>query len=426
MNTFPLLLKNGRIIDPANKIDQTGSLLIEQGVCSQINPANLPENTEVIDLTGKWVMPGFIDMHVHLREPGEEYKETVVSGAAAAAAGGFTAIACMPNTRPVLDTEQGIALVLAKASQAKVRVYPVGAISKNSQGSSLAEFSEMKQAGAVAFSDDGQPVENSQLMRRALEYAKNYQTTIISHSEEMSLSKNGAMNEGYLSTKLGIIGIPKAAEEIMVYRDLSLAEFTGQPIHLAHISTRESVSLIRRAKKRGCPVTAETAPHYFCLTEEAVGLYDTYAKMNPPLRGSDDLAAIKRGLQDGTIDVIASDHAPHNDMEKLIEFDLAANGIIGLETAVPLALRLVHENTIEPAQLVELFSINPARILKVAGGSLGSDEVADITVIDPEKTFIYSRESIVSKSNNSPFIDQKFTGKAVMTIVGGKIVYNDL
>lgn len=426
MSDHPILLKNGRLFDPKCTLDTTGSLLIENGRVSQLNPSELPADIQTIDLEGKWVLPGFIDMHVHLREPGEEYKETVDSGTKAAAAGGFTAVACMPNTKPALDSEQGIALIIHKAKKAAARVYPVGAISKGLKGLSLSEFSEMQKAGAVALTDDGMPVLNSQLMRRAMEYAGNFDMPVISHAEEMSLSSNGVMNEGNISTRLGLTGIPHIAEEIMVYRDLALAEYTGQPLHLAHISTKESVSLIRRSKARGCPVTAETAPHYFTLTEEAVGQYDTYAKMNPPLRSLEDQQAIKEGLQDGTIDVIASDHAPHSDMEKHVEFDRAANGIIGLETSVPLALRLVNDGLIDLKRLVELFSINPAKILAVEDGLIKEGGLADLTIIDPSRTFTYSRESIVSKSTNSPFIDWQLTGKAVMTIVGGRITYDDM
>ncbi len=297
MSLQPILLKNGRIIDPANNLDMIGDLLLSGTKCAEINPATLPDGTREIDLTDKWVVPGLIDIHVHLREPGEEYKETIESGANAAAAGGFTAVACMPNTKPVLDTAQMIEAVLEKARNSNCRVYPIGALSSSSQGSTLANMGEMCAAGAVAFTDDGLPVENSQLMRRAMEYSGSYGVPIISHSEEMSLSQHGSMNEGPMSTRMGIIGIPHAAEEIMVYRDLALAKLTSQPIHLAHISTKESVSLIRRAKANGCPVTAETAPHYFSLSEKVIGNYDTYAKMNPPLRTDEDVMAIKKGLQ---------------------------------------------------------------------------------------------------------------------------------
>jgi dihydroorotase len=420
-----ILLKNGRLLDPANDIDSVGDLLIKEGHCYAAT--NVPADAHEIDATGKWIMPGFIDLHVHLREPGEEYKETVASGTAAAVAGGFTGVACMPNTKPVIDSEQGIDLILHKARQAKMaQVYPVGAISKGSRGEEIAEFGEMQKAGAIGFSDDGQPVLNSQLMRQALDYASNFHSLIISHSEEVALSKNGAMNESPLSTRLGLRGIPRAAEEIMVYRDIALAEYTGQRLHLAHISTKESVDLIRRSKAKGSLVTAETAPHYFSLTEDAIGLYDTSAKMNPPLRTADDVVAIKEGLRDGTLDAIATDHAPHSAQEKEVEFSLAANGIIGLETSVPLTLRLVQEGIIEASRMVELLAVNPAKILGVTGGSLKEGGLADITVIDPQREFTYNREMIVSKSCNSPFIDWQFKGKAVMTIIDGRIVYQDL
>ncbi|MDP2104978.1 MAG: dihydroorotase [Desulfobulbaceae bacterium] len=424
MSSFPpLVLENGRIIDPVNGVDQIGTLLIADGLCRTITPGDpLPKGTEHLDLTGKWIVPGLIDIHVHLREPGEEYKETITTGTTAATAGGFTAVACMPNTRPVLDTESSISLVVSRAQGASARVYPVGAISKGSHGENLAEFAEMKRSGAVAFTDDGRPVINSQMMRRAMEYAANFDLPIISHCEEFSLSNNGAMNEGAISTRLGLRGIPCAAEEIMVYRDLALAKLTGHRIHLAHISTKESVSLIRRAKAQGCHVTAETAPHYFTLTEEAIGLYDTFAKMNPPLRTQADVDAIIAGLQDGAIDAIASDHAPHSEMEKEVEFDQAANGIIGLETSLPLALRLVHKGILSVERLVELMSVNPAKILGVPGGSLANGMPADVTIIDPEREFTYTKETIVSMSKNSPFLGWQFKGSAIITIVGGRIM----
>lgn len=427
-STKSLLLKNGKIVDPASGKEELADLLILDGKIISIqkdNPAG-PEYIQVFDCTGKLVLPGLIDMHVHLREPGEEYKETVQTGSRAAAAGGFTAIACMPNTNPVNDCQAVTRFILEKAVKGYARVYPVGAISKGSKGETLAELGELKEAGAVAVSDDGRPVTNSQLMRRALEYASNFALPVLSHSEDLNLSQNGVMNEGALSTKLGLKGIPASAEQIMIYRDISLAKLTGRPIHIAHVSSRESVSLIRRAKENGILVTAETAPHYFTLTEEAVLNYDTNAKMNPPLRTAKDVAAIKEGLKDGTIDAIATDHAPHSILEKELEFDLAANGIIGLETAVPLSLELVRQKIITMAQMVELLTINPARILGVPGGSLAEGADADITVIDPEKEFLYTKEQVVSKSANSPFLNKQLKGKAVLTIVGGRITFNEL
>ena len=426
-----ILLKNGRIIDPANRIDKKASLLVEKGKIQAIftqrqKKPTLPTKLLSIDLQGKWIVPGLIDMHVHLREPGEEHKETIETGTMAAATGGFTAVACMPNTNPVNDCQSVTRLILEKAEQAYSRVYPVGAISKGSQGESLAEFGEMKKAGAVAVTDDGKPVSDSQMMRRALEYASNYNIMVISHSEDFSLSRNGAMNEGFVSTRMGLKGIPSIAEEIMVYRDIALAEYTGCPLHLAHISTKESINLIRLAKQKGCPVTAETAPHYFSLTEEAVDDYNTNAKMNPPLRTQEDLDAVIGALIDGTIDVIATDHAPHSILEKDIEFDQAANGIIGLETSVPLALALFRKGYIDEARLVELLSENPAKILGVKGGSLSIGADADIAVIDPEHQFVLHENDIASKSKNSPFIGAKLQGKALLTICGGRITYSAL
>ncbi len=428
--THAILLQNGHIIDPTGKLDATGFVLIDGGKISAIStaaPIVPPEGTRIIDLKGQWICPGFIDMHVHLREPGEEYKETVASGTKAAAHGGFCAVACMPNTNPVNDNDAVTNLILAKAKKAGyAKVYPVGAISKASKGNTLAEFGEMRRAGVVAVTDDGHPVEDSQMMRRALEYSGSHDMLIISHPEEMSLSGAGAMNESPLSTRMGLRGIPRVAEEIMIYRDIALAEYTNRPIHIAHISTREAVDLVRRAKAKGTRVTTETTPHYFTLTEEAVLGYNTYAKMNPPLRSEDDRLAIQEGLQDGTIDAIATDHAPHSSVEKKVEFDLAANGIIGLETSVPLTLELVRAGLISETRMVELMSVNPAKILGVSGGSLAEGQIADLTVIDPDVTFTYSKEAVVSNSHNSPFLDRKMQGRAVLTIVDGSVVYDGL
>lgn len=421
------LLQNGRIIDPANNIDGQGDLLIDGAVIAGIFPGGAPpERTagaEVVDATGKWIVPGLIDMHVHLREPGEEYKETIASGTRAAAAGGFTAVACMPNTKPVNDSEAVTALILARAQEGSARVYPVGAISQGLQGEALAPLGELRRAGAVAVSDDGRPVTNGQLMRRALEYSANHELLVISHAEELSLSENGVMHEGALATSLGLRGIPPIAEEIMIYRDLALARYTGRPVHIAHVSTRESVDLIRRAKAQGCRVTAETAPHYFSLTEAAVDRYNTRAKMNPPLRTADDVAAIRAGLADGTLDAIATDHAPHSELEKEVEFDLAANGVIGLETALPLALALVRDSLLTPRRLVEVMSLNPARILGVSGGSLAPGAPADVTVIDPETRFVFTEAEILSKSRNSPFLGWELQGRAVLTLLAGRVTF---
>jgi dihydroorotase len=425
-----MLLRNGRVIDPLNQLDAHADVLVRDGRIEEIFVGGFkrrpPTHCLDLDVSGLWVVPGLIDMHVHLREPGQEYKEDIASGTRAAAAGGFTAVACMPNTSPVNDCRAVTTQILAAAVGAAARVYPVGCISKGSRGEELAEYGEMRAAGVVALSDDGQPVVNSQLFRRALEYAGNFDLPVISHAEEPSLSKGGAMNEGLMAIRLGLRGIPTAAESVAVYRDLALAGLTGRPVHIAHVSTGEAISLIRRAKALGQPVTAETAPHYFTLTDQAVGNYDTNAKMNPPLRSEQDRQAVLAGLADGTLDAIATDHAPHSSLEKELEFDQAANGIIGLQTALPLTMELVRQGVISPTRLVELLAVNPARILRVVGGSLAPGRPADLTVINPEKTFVFSADSILSKSRNSPFIGRTFTGKAVMTMLGGEITYRDL
>lgn len=420
-----IILENGRIIDPANGIDHSGDLFVKNGKIVSQDTEGATE-AKRFDLQGKWVVPGLIDLHVHLREPGQEYKETVESGTMAAAAGGFTAVACMPNTDPVNDSASVTKLILEKGAGCMARVYPVGAISKGSKGESLAEYGEMKEAGIVAVTDDGMPVVDSQLMRRAMEYAKSHGLLVMSHSEEPSLSRNGCMHEGLVSTRLGLRGIPAAAEAIMVYREAAIAELTAARVHIAHVSTEASLEIIRMAKKRGVQITAETAPHYFTLTDEAVEGYNTHAKMNPPLRSEKDRQAIHQALQDGTLDAIATDHAPHSVLEKELEFNYAANGITGLETALPLALAMVRDGVISEQRMIELMSVAPARILGVEGGSLAEGAVADITVIDPEKRFTFTAESSHSKGKNSPFIGWELQGCAVMTLVDGIIRYNSL
>ncbi len=421
-----IILQNGRLLDPVTGVDTVGDLWIEDGVIVS-GREQIPENCQVLDVRGKWIVPGLIDMHVHLREPGEEYKETIKSGTKAAAAGGFTAVACMPNTTPVNDCASVTQFILETAArEGSARVYPVGAISKGSKGIGLAEYGELKQAGAVAVTDDGLPVFDSQLMRRAMEYAKSHDLLVMSHSEEMALSRNGSMNEGEVSTRLGLRGIPAAAETIMVYREIALAELTGQRTHIAHVSTGAATELITQAKARGVLVTAETAPHYFTLTDEAVGDYNTNAKMNPPLRTKTDRQAIRQGLQDGTFDAIATDHAPHSVMEKELEFDQAAYGIVGLETSLSLSLALVRDGVIDAMRMMELMSSAPARILKVDGGTIAMGNVADVTVVDPEKEYVFTEKSILSKGKNSPFLDWKLKGKAVLTIMGGRITHNEL
>ncbi|TES89037.1 MAG: dihydroorotase [Desulfobacteraceae bacterium] len=423
-----MLIKGGRVIDPGN-LDGIMDILIANGKIAEIKKAGWQSDEypelRIIDASGKIVTPGLIDMHVHLREPGHEYKETIETGCLAAAFGGFTAVCTMPNTNPVNDCRQVTEYILQKAqSTDTVRVYPVAAISPGLKGDGLCEYGELKVAGAVALSDDGNPVMSSQLMRRALEYAKGFDLPVISHCEDLDLAAGGAMNEGAIATRMGLAGIPNASESIMVMRDIALCELTGVPIHIAHVSTEESVRAIRDAKKRGIPVTAETAPHYFTLTEESVKEYNTNTKMNPPLRSDHDREAVCQALADGTIDVIATDHAPHSSIEKEVEFDKAANGIIGLETSVSLALKLVENGVINMARLVEKMSTNPARILGIETGLLVG-RPADITIIDPERSYRVNADDFRSLSRNTPFDQWDMKGKAVLTMVGGKIVYQD-
>jgi dihydroorotase len=422
------VIKGGRVIDPGN-LDDILDIVIEDGNIVEIKQDALAgganKESKIIDASGKIVAPGLIDMHVHLRDPGYEYKETIETGSRAAAFGGFTAVCCMPNTNPVNDCRQVTEYIVKKAVKADiVRVYPVAAISKGLKGDRLCEYGELKDAGAIAVSDDGNPVMNSQLMRRALEYSSGFNLPVISHCEDFDLVSDGAMNEGAVATKMGLSGIPNAAESIMVLRDIALCELTGVPVHIAHVSTRESVRAIRDAKKRGVPVTAETAPHYFSLTDASIKDYNTNSKMNPPLRTEQDREAICQGLVDGTIDVIATDHAPHSIIEKAVEFDQAANGIIGLETAVPLGLKLVEAGIIDITDLIEKMSKNPARILGLKNG-LEIGKTADITIIDPEISYCIDADRFQSRSRNTPFDGWDVKGRAVLTMVGGKVVYQD-
>jgi dihydroorotase len=425
-----LILKNGRVVDPASGIDEIMDILIEDGQIREIGK-NIPGGkqkspAEIVDIQGLTAVPGLIDMHTHLREPGFEYKETIRSGSEAASAGGFSAVACMANTMPVNDNRSVTELILGKAAQCGVvRVYPIAAVSLSLKGEILTEFQDLKDAGAVAFSDDGKPVKDASLMRRAVEYAASIHMPVISHCEDPNLSAGGAMNEGFASTELGLRGIPTLAEDIMVVRDILIAEFTGAPVHIAHVSTAGAVGLIRDAKKRGVGVTAETAPHYFTLTEDAVREFDTNTKVNPPLRGSSDVRAVKEGLRDGTIDAIASDHAPHAVTDKEVEYDYAASGIVGLETSLGLSLALVADGTLSFADLIMKMSVNPARILKVPGGTLAPSAIADITVIDLEKEWKVNASSFRSLSRNTPFGGRTLKGKAIMTIVGGEIKYRE-
>ncbi len=418
-------LKNGRIIDPEQQRDEVADLWIRDGVI--VDPLSVNDTAvDIQNLEGCWVVPGLIDMHVHLREPGEEYKETIETGCRAAAAGGFTAVACMPNTKPVNDKGSVTRFILERAASCAARVYPVGAISQESVGERLAEFGELKDAGAVALTDDGRPVVDSRLMRRAMEYASSHEMLIMSHAEEISLSRGGCMHEGEISTRMGLRGIPAAAESIMVFREIALAELTGARVHISHVSSEQAIALIGNAKARGVKVTAETAPHYFTLTEQAVLGYITNAKMNPPLRTEKDRQAIRAALADGTLDAIATDHAPHSVLQKEVEFNLAANGIVGLETSLSLSLALIREGVIDASRLVQLMSCAPAKILGVSGGSLRIGERADVTVIDPERRYTFLAEKSYSKGRNTPFDGWNLQGKAILTILAGRITHQDL
>ena len=383
-----------------------------------------PSGAEVIDAAGKYVVPGLIDMHVHLRDPGLEYKEDIISGTRAAVAGGFTSVCCMPNTKPVIDNKTVASYIISKAkSEGFCNVFPVGSITYSLSGDRMSEMGELKESGCVAVSDDGKPVNNSELMMRALQYAAGIGIMVISHAEELELVGEGAMNEGFTSTELGLKGIPRVAEDIATARETMLAEYTGTPIHIAHVSTKGAVRIIREAKARGVKVTCETAPHYFTLTDDAVRGYNTNAKMNPPLREADDVAAIKSGLKDGTIDAIATDHAPHHQDEKDVEFNVAMNGIIGLETSLPLSLGLVADGTLTVTQLVDKMSCVPSNILGLNRGTLAVGSVADITLIDPAVEWLVTADKLASKSKNSPWLDKKMTGAAAATIVSGKVMY---
>jgi dihydroorotase len=432
-----LFIKGGRVIDPANGIEGLFDIYCIDGKIATVKPA-IPANPPlekgergdlndwtVIDAAGLFVFPGFIDMHTHLREPGYEYKETIRTGTMAAAAGGFTSIACMANTNPVNDNASVTRFILKKAiEEGVINVLPIGAVSKGLKGETLAEIGELKDSGCVAISDDGRPVANSGLMRLAMEYARQFDLLVISHCEDMGLAGDGVMNEGFVSTKLGLKGIPGAAEDIMVAREIALAELTKGRLHVAHISTRGSVDLVRNAKQKGLYITAEASPHHFTLTEDAIIGYNTNAKMNPPLRTIQDVDAIKRGLKDGTIDAIATDHAPQTFDGKDVEFDKAANGIVGLETALPLSLSLVSGNFLTLSELAVKLSTGPAKLFGLGSkGTLKAGADADITIVDLDREWIVNAKELKSKSKNTPFDGWKMKGKAVKTIVAGKVVY---
>ncbi|MEE0943939.1 MAG: dihydroorotase [Clostridia bacterium] len=423
-----LLIKGGHVVDPKNSIDEVCDIFIDKGIICDVGE-NIElddvDGVEVIDAKGMYVTPGLVDMHVHLRDPGFSYKEDIETGTKAAAIGGITSVACMPNTNPVCDNVTVVEYIKSKANQvAAVNVYPIAAITKGLMGEELAPIGSFKFAGVVAISDDGKPVKSAGLMRRALEYADMFDVTVISHCEEMSIAE-GSMNEGAVATELGLKGISNCAEEIMVNREINLAENTGTAVHIAHISTKGSVEAIRQAKKRGVRVTCETCPHYYTLTEDSVRGYNTNAKMNPPLRTAEDVEAIKLGLVDGTIDAIATDHAPHHSDEKNCEFDVALNGIIGLETSLGLSVKhLVKEGVLSMSELIRKMSLNPSNILGLSKGSLSIGTSADVIIFDADKEYTVDITKFQSKSKNSPYNGYVLCAKPEYTIVGGEIRVN--
>jgi dihydroorotase len=420
----PILIKGGNVIDPGRFVG-VGDVLIEQDKIAAVGPGlTAPAGCKVIEAKGQLVLPGFVDLHVHFREPGFEYKETIQSGSAAAVAGGFTTVCCMPNTNPVNDNQAVTEFILERSRQANLaHVLPVGAITKGSEGKELAEIGDLRRSGCVAISDDGKPVMNSLVMRRAMEYALAFDLTVVDHCEDLHLAEGGCMNEGLISTELGLPGIPSAAEDVMVARNLSLSELTGARLHLAHISTAGSVRMVREAKARGIKVTAEACPHHFTLTEELVRGYNTHAKMNPPLRTWEDVQAIKEGLRDGTIDVIATDHAPHATQEKQQDFTEAPFGIVGLETALSLTFALVDEGVLSLEQAVTKLTSGPAEAFGLKKGTLAVGADADITIVDQNERWEVDPSKFRSKSRNTPFVGWKVKGRVRTTIVGGRVVF---
>ena len=426
-----VLIKNGIVIDPANNINIANDILIIKGIIKSIEPpgklnTNNLDNPLIIDAKGCIECPGLIDMHVHFREPGFEYKETIESGCQSAAAGGFTSVAVMPNTNPVNDNRSVTELILSLAkSKGGIKVHPIGAITEGLAGKRLSEMADLRDAGAIAFSDDGCPVMNSELMRRAFEYSKMFNLPLIQHSEMLDLTDGGCMNEGAVSTELGLKGMPTEAEDIMVYRDIALLEKTGGRLHVAHISSGNSVDLVRHAKAKGLPVTCEVAPHHFTLTDEAVRGYDTNTKMSPPLRSTKDIEKIKEGLKDGTIDIIATDHAPHDIIDKQVEYQNACFGIVGLETALPLSLKLVDEKILSMSDTIRKLTATPAQIFNLDAGNLSIGKEADILIFNPDIKYSIDVSKFHSKSKNSPFDGWKVKGKVFHTLARGKIVYTD-
>ena len=421
-----LILRQGTVVDPSRELRRVADVAVDEGRIAEVAPRIRKKGRKEVDARGLVVAPGFIDLHVHLREPGREDAETIESGAAAAARGGFTGVACMPNTQPVNDSEAVTAFILERAREvARIAVYPVGAITKGSRGETLSEIGEMHRAGIVALSDDGQPVSSSQIMRRAMEYSTLFDLPIIDHCEDRDLASGGCMNEGYYSTLLGLRGINPAAEEVHVARDAILARQTGARVHIAHLSTRRSLETVRRARRDKVRMTCEVTPHHLLLTDAAVEGYSTNTKMNPPLRSAEDVEALVAGLGSGAIDAIATDHAPHNFNDKMLEFDRAPFGVVGLETAVSLILdRFVRTGTISIDRMVELFSTNPARILKLERGTLAPGAWADVTVLDPEQPVEVRAAEFLSRSRNTPFEGWKLVGAPALTIVKGRIVWS--
>jgi dihydroorotase len=420
-------IANGRIIDPSQELDRVDDLWIVDDRIAGVGHRLFPHADQVIDARDMIVCPGLIDMHVHLREPGREEDETIATGTAAAVAGGVTSVACMPNTEPPIDSQAAAEFVRMQAHRAgHANVFPVGTISKNREGKELAELAGLVEGGAVAFTDDGSPVMNSELMRRALEYARMLNKTILSHAEDLELSRGGHMHEGLVSLRLGVRGMPAAAEEIMVYREIALAEMTGGRMHILHVSTAGSVDLIRQAKRKGIPVTGEACPHHFLLTDEALNTFDSNFKMSPPLRTARDVEGILEGLADGTLDVLATDHAPHAPEKKMRELDQTPNGIIGLETFLPTCIRgLIESGRLTWPQMIAKMTINPARILGIDRGTLQTGRIADVTLIDPHSQWIIDPNRFYSKSRNCPFAGWKVRGRAYMVLVGGRIKYAD-
>ena len=424
-----LCIQGGIVIDPGH-VNGRADVLIQDGNILEVgfplmNPLCQDSSVTIVNADGWIVSPGLVDLHCHLREPGFEYKETIATGAASAVAGGYTTICCMPNTQPVNDNAAITKFMLAQGQVAgKARVFPIGAITKKSEGEELADIGELVDAGCVAISDDGRPVMNSLVMRRALEYAKAFGIPVVDHCEDLHLTDGGCMNEGMVSTELGMPGIPDASEEVMVARNLALADLTGVHVHLAHLSTARSVELVRHAKGQGLPVSAEVCPHHFSITEEAVRCYNSNAKMNPPLRTDEDVQALKQGLVDGTIDAIATDHAPHALQEKQLEFDTAPFGIVGFETALPLTLRLVHEGVLSLEQALDKLTRSPAQLFHLPVGNLQPGSHADIVVFDPHEEWVVDPTKFFSKSQNTPFGGWTVKGKVKMTLVDGRMVYD--